>query len=137
MAKRGLHSREILDQWFGGITPSVPTIWYLALWRGDPSVGWSGLGEVNGRSYARAPVPNTRAFWGKIAARTSGNLEIIQFPRPGSEWASASDPVTHIGFMDAATGGTMKRFLPLASPRMIQAGQVIIIQKRSLQIKEL
>lgn len=97
---------------------------YLALFVGDPFAG--GV-EVIGGSYARQPVP----FGGPSGNRIT-NYAPVAFPTPTGTWGS---PVTHMGFADAPTGGSIRHaeLLPgTVQDRTIIAGTPVMFDTGSI-----
>jgi len=89
---------------------------YIALFTGAPGEAGGGV-EVAGGSYARAQLDPDDANWAAPVAgnATTSNLAPVTFPDPSADWGS----VTHWAVMDAATGGTMRKYAALIVPAAI------------------
>ena len=76
-----------------------PTAWYIALFTSDPTdTGSAGTEVSTGTGYARTAVTFT------VTGDTASNSAAVEFPAAsGGNWGT----VSHIGVMDASTGGNM------------------------------
>jgi hypothetical protein len=131
---------RLTDHVIRGEPLSLPASWHIGLFTADP--GETGVGtEVSGGSYARVAVARSlTAFSGTQGAGTtvastgsggrSSNNAAIVFPAATASWGT----VTHIGIFDAATGGTMWFYGPLAAPSVINSGSVFEMLANQLGI---
>ena len=101
-----------------------PTAWYVALFTSDPTDTGAAGTEVSGGSYARTAV--TFSVTGDTASNTSG----VEFPAATASWGT----ITHIGVMDASTGGTMIVHAALTTAKTIADGDVFRIPTADLDI---
>lgn len=103
---------KVIDALFRGESLGAPATWYFSLLVSDPTETGAAGTEVTGGSYARAAVTTSLAnFSGTQSAGstvassgtsgTSSNNLSITFPAPTANWGT----ITHIGLMDALTGG--------------------------------
>lgn len=93
----------------------------------------SGLAEVVGGSYARAPLAPTLANWAGtqsagsttpstgVNAQTSNNA-VISFPAPTAAWASAPTAIGALIVYDQATGGNPQIHAVLTVPKTVNNG---------------
>jgi hypothetical protein len=101
-----------------------PTVWYVGLFTTDP--GETGAGtEVTGFGYARTAVTFT------VTGDTASNSAGVEFPAAvGGDWGA----LTHIGIMDASTGGNMIIHAPLTAAKTIADGDVFRIPTGDLDV---
>ena len=101
-----------------------PTVWYVGLFTTDP--GETGAGtEVTGFGYARTAVTFT------VTGDTASNSAGVEFP---AATGGAFGTVTHIGIMDASTGGNMIIHAPLTTAKTIADGDVFRIPTGDLDV---
>lgn len=102
-----------------------PTAWYVALFTSDPTDTGAAGTEVSGFSYARTAV--TFSVTGNVASNTAG----VEFPAAtGGAWGT----VSHIGIMDALTGGNMIIHSALTASKAIADGDVFRIPTGDLDV---
>lgn len=102
-----------------------PTAWYVALFTTDPTDTGAAGTEVSGFSYARVAV--TFSVTGNVASNTAG----VEFPAAtGGAWGT----VSHIGIMDALTGGNMIIHSALTASKAIADGDVFRIPTGDLDV---
>lgn len=123
------HAENRITDWLHrGQAWPLPPSWHIALFTSPPNDAGGGV-EVSGGGYARVAVPRTLAAWSGTqgpgsttpSTGTSGqasNNNPIDFPTATSAWGT----VTHYAVFDAATGGNMILYGPLASPVTVNAG---------------
>lgn len=102
-----------------------PTSWYVGLFTSDPTdTGLAGT-EVSGNGYARTSV--TFSVTGDTASNTAG----VEFPAAsGGSWGT----VSHIGIMDASSGGNMLVAAALTTAKEITDGDVFRIPTGDLDV---
>lgn len=102
-----------------------PTTWYVALFTSDPTDTGSAGTEVSGYDYARVAVNFS------VTGDTASNSGAAEFPAAnGGSWGT----VTHVGIMDASTGGNMLVSAPLTTSKAITDGDVFRIPTGDLDI---
>jgi hypothetical protein len=120
-----------LIDWFfrGQAVPAIAGSWFFGLLTAATDDDGSPLTEVSGGSYARAAVPRSLANFAGTQApasvvvssgasgTTSNNVD-INFPAPTADWGS----VVAIGLFDAAVGGNMWIYGPLAAAKTVANG---------------
>jgi hypothetical protein len=101
-----------------------PTAWYVGLFTTDP--GETGAGtEVSGFGYARTAATFT------VTGDTASNSAGVEFPAAtGGNWGT----ITHIGILDAETGGNMIIHAPLTVSKAISDGDVFRIPTGDLDV---
>jgi len=106
-------------------TVTRPTAWYVALFTTDPTDTGAAGTEVSGFSYARVAV--TFSVTDNVASNTAG----VEFPAAtGGAWGT----VSHIGIMDALTGGNMIIHSALTAAKAIADGDVFRIPTGDLDV---
>ena len=103
-----------------------PTAWYVALFTSDPTdTGSAGTEVSTGTGYARTAAAFT------VTGDTASNSGAVEFPAAsGGNWGT----VSHIGVMDAATGGNMIVHAALTTSKAINDGDVFRIPTGDLDI---
>ena len=106
-------------------TVTRPTAWYVALFTSDPTDTGAAGTEVSGFSYARVAV--TFSVTDNVASNTAG----VEFPAAtGGAWGT----VSHIGIMDASTGGNMIIHSALTASKAIADGDVFRVPTSDLTV---
>lgn len=93
------------------ITATAPSAVYVALFLSDPTESGTAGTEVTYQGYARQAVTFTTPSSSGTTI-TCSNSDQIVFPTPNS----AAGTVTHIGIMDAPSGGNMLVYKSLNDP---------------------
>lgn len=102
-----------------------PTVWYVGLFTSDPTDTGTAGTEVSGFGYARTAVTFT------VTGDTATNAAAVEFPAAsGGNFGT----VTHVGVMDASTGGNMIVHSALAVAKAINDGDVFRIPTGDLDI---
>lgn len=103
-----------------------PTSWYIGLFTSDPTdTGSAGTEVSTGTGYARTSVTFT------VSGDTASNSAAVEFPAAsGGNWGT----ISHIGVMDAATGGNMIVHSALDTAKAINDGDVFRIPTGDLDI---
>jgi hypothetical protein len=105
-----------------------PTNLYVGLLTAPPTDSAAGT-EVTGGNYARVTEPCTLANWAGTQAAastvastgssgTTSNNTAITFPAPTAAWGV----VVGLGLYDAATGGNLLIYSPLAANKTVNSG---------------
>lgn len=101
-----------------------PTTWYIALFTSDPTETGAAGTEVSGGSYAR--VAATFSVTGDTASNTAG----IEFAAATASWGT----ISHIGIMDASSGGNMLIHAALTTAKTIADGDVFRVPAGDLDV---
>ena len=103
-----------------------PTSWYIGLFTSDPTdTGSAGTEVSTGTGYARTAVTFT------VSGDTASNSAAVEFPAAsGGNWGT----ISHIGVMDASTGGNMIVHSALDTAKAINDGDVFRIPTNDLDI---
>jgi hypothetical protein len=123
---------NILNTTLKGIAFPQPTNIYIALYTTDPTDANSGSEVVDGTSaglwsgYTRmnadSATTGIATGWSSITDGVISNAQVITFPAN----ASAGDViVTHIGILDAVTGGSLLYHTPLTTNKTVQSSDVL------------
>jgi len=123
MSLTNTYETTTLTWLFTADSATRPTSWYIGLFTDDP--GETGAGtEVSGGSYARTAVTIT------VSGNTATNSGAVEFTAATGSWGT----ITHIGVMDASTGGTMIVHAALDASKTIASGDVFRIPAGDLDI---
>jgi hypothetical protein len=114
---------EILDHVFGGNAYTAPGTLYVGLYTSNPDEDNSGT-EVSGGSYARVSGTFT------VTDNTASNDAAIEFTTATDLWGT----VTHIGVLDASSGGNLLCYAALTTSKAITIGDVFRIPTGDLDI---
>lgn len=114
---------KVLDHVFGGVAYSAPATLYLALYTSDPGDDNSGT-ECSGTSYARQTIAFT------VTNDTASNTSAVEFPTAGSAWGT----ITHVGILDALTGGNLLAHGALTASKVVNSGDVFRVPNGDLDI---
>ena len=101
-----------------------PSVVYVGLYTSDPTDANTGT-EVSGGSYARVAVT-----FGAPSNGASTNSAAVEFPQATANWGT----VTHIGILDALTGGNLLYHTALDSSKTIETGDIFKIAIGSLSV---
>jgi len=123
MSLTNTYETTTLTWLFTGDSATRPTSWYIGLFTDDPGETGSGT-EVSGGSYARTAV--TMSVTGNLAT----NSAAVEFAAATASWGT----ITHIGVMDAASGGNMIVHAALDASKAIADGDVFRIPTGDLDI---
>ncbi|CAH2606330.1 conserved protein of unknown function (plasmid) [Rhodovastum atsumiense] len=117
----------LIDYYFRGVAPTLPTNLYIGLMTAAPSDTGPGT-EVTGAGYARVSVSRATASWNGTHGSTSGNSSgtngtttnaiAVNFAVPTANWGN----ITHWGVWDAATGGNLHWYGALTTSKTVNSG---------------
>jgi hypothetical protein len=124
MSFTNLHETSVLTWSLTTGSVTRPTAWYVALFTSNPTDTGSAGTEVSGGSYARTAA--TFSVSGDTATNTAG----IEFPAATASWGT----ISHIGIMDASSGGNMLVHAALSTAKTIADGDVFRIPTGDLDI---
>lgn len=103
-----------LDAYLGNATLLGATV-YIGLMTAAPANDGSGVVEPIGNAYSRVAVVNNLTQWPAAVARVKQHANDITFPQATGTWGT----VTHVGVFDSLSGGLLKIFDGLTTPRLI------------------
>ena len=116
---------KVLDHVFGGAAYTAPSTLYLALFTTNPSEDASGTEvSTSGTAYARQVATFT------TTGNTTSNTSAIEFPTATASFGT----VSHVGLMDASTGGNLLAYAALSSSKDIATGDVFRVPVGDLDI---
>jgi hypothetical protein len=123
--------RFLLDLYFGKKALTVPPTLYAALFTAAPTEAGGGT-EVAGAGYARVAIPNdAAAFPDASGAALKLNGTTVSFP-PTSDTSWGT--VNAFGLYDAAVGGNLLVFVPVAPALVIGADNIVFYAAGNLSI---
>ena len=107
----------IANHIFRGIAFTMPAALYAALFSAVANGETGSVTELSGNGYARAACnPGTSNWNAPVAGNgTVANGVAITFPQASGDWGT----VAYWGLYDAATGGNLLVYAPLANSRNI------------------
>jgi hypothetical protein len=108
----------VLDELFGGVAYSTPSILYVGLSTTQPGSDGSNVTEPTGNGYTRCAYANDTTNWPSAANRTKTNATVIAFPTPTGDWGS----IGYFVIYDAATGGNFYGWGELPAPVVVTSG---------------
>lgn len=111
-------ANAVLDKILGEAAPGgvLPSTLYWGLLLAAPNNDGSGVSEPVGNGYARISLANNLTQWPAATARAKTHANDIVFPAAsGGNWGL----VSHFGGFDALSGGTLRCFGALATPRQV------------------
>lgn len=111
-----------------GVSFTPPSTIYLALYTSSPTAANTGS-EVAGGAYARQPITLSAAALdgGKMTVKLTADAS---YPVATANWGL----VTHVGVMDALTGGNLLHFAEI-DPRTIQVNDRFIAEANKILIR--
>lgn len=117
MAALSDYAENLILNWLMKGTGSAPSGTHVALYSAAPSDSGGGT-ELSGNGYARQS-----ATWDTASGSggTTSNSAAISFTASGGDWGS----VTHVGIMDAATGGNLLWHGALSSSKTVSDGDTV------------
>ena len=116
---------EILDHVFGAAAYTAPGTMHLALFTANPDEDGSGAEvSTSGTAYARQTVAFT------VSGNTASNTGAVEYPTATSSFGT----VSHVGVMDASTGGNLMAYAALSSSKTISTGDVFRVPVGDLDI---
>jgi hypothetical protein len=125
MSLSNTYETKLLQWAFTADSVTRPTAWYVALFTSNPDEDNSGS-EVSTSGTAYARVSATFSDSGN----TVSNDSAIEYATATASFGT----VTHVGVMDAATGGELIAYATLTSSKTIDTGDVFRIPAGDLDI---
>lgn len=116
---------KVLDHVFGATAYTAPATLYLALFTSNPDEDGSGTEvSTSGTAYARQTIAFT------TSGDTTSNTAAVEFPTATASFGT----VSHVGVMDASTGGNLLAYAALTTSKDIATGDVFRIPAGDLDI---
>jgi hypothetical protein len=123
-------ANTILDEYFGKITPTIPTTYYMGVSTTQIQNDGTGKSEPTDVAYARVPVGNTKVSFSNATNGVVTNLVEFEFPESQVSWGI----ITTFFLADALTGGSIKVFGQLTNSRTVETGTILVLEPNALQI---
>ena len=130
---------KVQDHVFRNTAYTVPTTIYIALYTAAPADAGGGT-EVTGGAYARVQVGPSLTDWNGTHGNTTGvssgtgglvdNAADITFTTASASWGT----VTHVGIMDAVTGGNLLFHGALTASKTVDNGDTFKFNAGDLDI---
>jgi len=109
---------KINDHLHGRTTYTAPATTYFALMTIAPTAAGGGV-EAAGGTYARVAITNDTTSWPASVGQTKNNGVAINWGTATAHFGT----IMAIAEYDAATGGNLLTFSPLATPVTVNSGQ--------------
>jgi hypothetical protein len=122
-----------LDAWFGAVALSVPGTWYCALSTTTPTEAGTNFTEPSSGAYARVAVTNNATNFPAASSGAKTNGTAITFPESTASWGT----ITHIGFYNQASGGSLYFWEQLPVSKAVAANTTVYFSIGSLTISNL
>lgn len=129
--------QKLLDHTYNEVSFSTPTTTYVALYTADPTDANTGT-EVSGGSYARVLVNQSAGGapeWNMAVVDGIGylvdNQDDITFPTATAAWGT----VTHVGILDASSGGNLLHHTILDSSQVVGDGGIFKFLAGTLDLR--
>lgn len=121
-----------LNQSFGRESYTPPTTWYLTVSTTPISPDGTGLTEPSSSAgYTRVIVANDKTNFSQASNAEIHNLKDISFPESTASWGT----ITHVAITDSATGGNIRFYEALPTPRQVQPQTSLMFAQQTLKIK--
>lgn len=126
-----MQSNYDLDYNFGRTSFSPPTTWYLALSTTPIDTNGNGLTEPSASTgYSRVAVTNAKTSFSTATNGQLYNIVDISFP----ESTASQGTITHVALVDAQTGGNVRFYEALPTPRVVQPNTTLMFAQQTLKI---
>jgi hypothetical protein len=79
---------NVLDAYFGSVTPVVPATYYVGLSTTLPTNIGGNVTEPSGNGYTRVSMTNNATNWPASTTRSKSNGTLIQFPAATGTWGT-------------------------------------------------
>jgi hypothetical protein len=122
---------KVLDLLLGGVSYTVPTTVYIALYTAAPTDAGGGT-EVSGGGYARVAVTNNATNFPAASGGSKSNGTTITFPTATADWGT----VVAVGIFDASTSGNLLFWANLTTSKTVQNGDTAQFASGSLTFSE-
>lgn len=121
-----------LDYDFGRTSYSPPTTLYLALSTTPIAQDGTGCTEPSSTvGYQRVAVSNDKTKWSTANGSELYNAVDLSFPESTGSWGT----ITHVAIYDSATGGNVRFYEALPTPRQVQPQTSLMFAQQTLRIK--
>ena len=134
MAITYLQGGRVLDQFFGAVSPTIASTYYIALSTTTPTNSGTNFTEpsTSGTAYARVAVLNDKSHWGNAASSSLTNSTTITFPISTASWGT----VTYVGIYATATvgAGSLLYYSLLGVSRVIAIGTTFYLNPGDITV---
>lgn len=117
-------SNSLLDEWFGKITPTIPTNYYIGLSTTTVQNDGTGATEPTDTAYARVALPNNKVSFSTSSLGSLSNAIQFTFPQSLISWGT----ITYFFLSDSLTGGSIKAFGALTYTRNVEVATVLVLE---------
>lgn len=123
----------LLDSWFGAVALTPPAQYFVALSTTTPTEAGVNFTEPSGGAYARVAVTNNLTNFPAASAGAKTNGTAISFTESTASWGT----ITHIGFYNQLTGGTLYFWEALPVSKAVAANVTVYFSAGALTISNL
>ena len=121
-----------LDYDFGRVSYSPPTTLYLGLSTTPISQDGTGATEPSGTAgYTRVTITNDKTKFSTSSNSELYNVVDLSFPESTASWGT----ITHVFIADALSGGNIRYYEALPTPRQVQPQTSLMFAQQTLRIK--
>jgi hypothetical protein len=127
--------QNLLNHLFTDPAYTPPANWFVALSSTTPAEDGSNFTEPSTGAYAR--VSTAAADWAAAAGTAPAikdNVNAITFPTATADWVAAAN-LTHFGLFEAGTGGTVRMWGALTTPKPCLSGDTMSFPAGTLDVK--
>jgi len=123
----------LLDSWFGAVALTPPATFYVALSTTTPTEAGTNFTEPASGAYARVAVTNNLTNFPSASGGSKTNGTAISFVESTASWGT----ITHIGFYNQLTGGTLYFWEALPVSKAVAANVTVYFSAGALTISNL
>jgi hypothetical protein len=123
-------ANTILDEYFGKVTPTIPTTYYMGISTTTIQNDGTGASEPVDVAYQRVAIPNTKVSFTIASNGSLKNAVEFEFPESQVSWGI----ITHFALYDQQTGGSIKVFGQLTNSRTVETSTILVLEPNALQI---
>ena len=120
----------ILDEYFGKVTPTIPTSYFMGISTTTIQSDGTGKTEPNDIAYIRVEIPNTKVSFTTSSNGTLTNAVEFEFPESQVSWGI----ITDFFLAGSSTGTDIKVFGKLTNSRTVETGTILVLEAGALQI---
>jgi len=120
----------ILDEYFGKVTPNIPSTYFMGISTTLIQNDGTGATEPTDVAYDRVAIGNTKVSFTNAINGSLENAVEIEFPESQVDWGI----ITHWFLADAEVDGNIKVFGKLTNQRTVEVGTILVLEAGALQI---
>ena len=125
-----LSANAINDHWFGKVTPTVPSTYYLAISTTEVQNDGSGLTEPTDANYERVAISNLKTSFGNSSGGVVSNITEFSFP----ESSTNQGIIGYWAILDTVTGGNVYWKGALTASKTVESQTTLVVPVGAIQI---